>query len=279
MEPERSDSSKTFTYSMKLYTVDDKSYQEALEVAAICNAFTPTIFDVQTQADYTVRFRIDVVKPPTAETIEREFGIDLHYGAGRHRVKRKRYREAVERWWLESLRAPGNYGNLYLGNNHPSEETKEFILGMARRQRVEKEQAIKAEFNSRLAAVRQQNSSSTVEGAKDYWRDAMHDLDKNDPVKKTKARFDAPPGQSKGTTFFQVVTQMRGPKGAQYSRNVRLHETMHLFGLNADHDDPRPSVMSYPYLSHHKEQRVMPDPDDIEQLVYVDNPPSMTSAD
>jgi len=278
-EPERSDKNKTFTYSMKLYTVDDESYQEAREVAAIFDAFTPTVFDVQTQADYTVRFRINVLEPPTAERVEREFGIELHYGAGRHRVRRKRYREAVERWWLESLRAPGNYGNLYLGNNPPSEETKKFILEMARGQRVQKGQAIKEEFEARLAAARQQNSPSAVDDAKDYWRDAMHDLDKNDPVKKTKARFDAPPGQSKGTTFFQVVTQMRGPRGAQYSRNVRVHETMHLFGLNADYTDPRPSVMSYPYLSAHKEKRVMPHADDIEQLVYVDNPPSMTSAD
>jgi hypothetical protein len=72
---------------------------------------------------------------------------------------------------------------------------------------------------------------------------------------------------------------MRGPQGAQYSLNVRVHEMMHLFGLIADYGDVRPTVMSYPYLSAHKQKRVMPNADDIDQLVNVDNPPSMSSVD
>lgn len=277
--PERSDKTKTFTYSLKLYTVDDESYQEAQEVAATFNAFTPTVFDEQTQADYTVRFRINVIAPPSAERVEREFGIKLHYSAGRERIRRKRYREAVERWWLESLKQPGNTANLYLGNNPPSKETKEFLLEMARAaSRTDKHQ-VKIEYQARLDQALQQNSPSAVRAAEDWWHSEMNELAKNDPVKKVKARLDAPLERSRGTTFSHVVTLMRAPRGAQYSLNVRVHEMMHLFGLIADYEDVRPSVMSYPYLSAHQDKRVMPNADDIEQLVNVDNPPSMTSAD
>ena len=54
---------------------------------------------------------------------------------------------------------------------------------------------------------------------------------------------------------------------------------MHLLGLTAHHKDMRPSVMSYSYVGQDKTRSAMPHADDIEQLVYADNPPSMTSVD
>lgn len=200
-EPERSDKTRTFTYSLKLYTVDAESYHEAQEVAATFNAFAPTVFDEQTQADYTVRFRINVIAPPSAERVEQEFGIKLHYSGGRERVRRKRYREAVERWWLESLKQPGNTANLYLGNNPPSKETKEFILEMARAADRTDRHQVKIEYQARRDQALQQNSPSAVSAAENWWRGKMDELTKNDPVKKVKARLNAPLDRSLGTTF------------------------------------------------------------------------------
>ena len=123
-KPVRSDKTQTFTYSLKLYTVDADSFRQAQEVADRLNAFAGTVFDFQTQQDYTVRFHVGVYAPPEPDILERAFGIDLHYKAGRRKLRPQRYREAAERWWLRFLRDPENTGNLFLGDHAPSEETR-----------------------------------------------------------------------------------------------------------------------------------------------------------
>jgi len=95
-----------------------------------------------------------------------------------------------------------------------------------------------------------------------------------------QAGLDAPAEGSRGTTFAHTVVQMRPGRGpAEYNLSIRLHEVMHRMGLNVDHTDLRASVMSYPYLGRNKTKVVMPEADDLVQLVDVDNPPSSTSAD
>jgi hypothetical protein len=279
-EPERSDKTRTFTYSLKLYTVDAESHAQAQEVADTLNAFTATVFDEQTQREYTVRFQIAVYAPPEPDILENAFGVSLHYRAGRKRLRTNKYREAAERWWLQYLRQPGNTGNLYLGDHPPLEETKAFIRETAGGIGANAEENINAETKRRIDEARLQGSTDALEAARDYYRKEMHELRKNPPEEVVQEGLDNPDERSRGTTFSEVVTQMRGPRGpAQYKLNVRVHEIMHLLGLTAHHKDTRPSVMSYSYVAHDKTRSAMPNADDIEQLVYADNPPSTTSVD
>jgi hypothetical protein len=147
--PERSNATRTFTYALKLYTVDEASYAEAEAIAQSLNAFSSSVFDEQTQSDFTVRFRVAVYAPPEPDILERVFGIELRYKTGRKRVRRKRYREAAERWWLRFLREPDNTGNLYLGEGPPSEETKAFIRERGSGTEKGRLAEIKAEFKAR----------------------------------------------------------------------------------------------------------------------------------
>ena len=282
--PERSDQTRTFTYSLKLYTVDAESHAQAQEVAGTLNAFTAPVFDEQTQREYTVRFQIAVYAPPEPDILENAFGVSLHYRAGQKRLRPNRYREAAERWWLQYLRQPGNTGNLYLGDHPPSEDTKAFIRETAGGIGENAEERITAETKRRMDEARLQGSpdaiEAAIEAARDYYRNEMHALRTNPPEEVVQEGLDNPDERSRGTTFSGVVTQMRGPRGpAQYKLNVRVHEVMHLLGLTAHHKDTRPSVMSYSYVGYDKTRSAMPNADDIEQLVYADNPPSMTSVD
>ena len=279
-EPQRSDKTKTFTYSLKLYTVDADSYEQALELAGTLNAYSGTVFDVQTQQDYTVTFHVGVYAPPEPDILENAFGIDLHYAAGRKRLRPGRYREAAERWWLRFLRDPANTGNLFLGDHAPSEETKAYLREVAVAAGDSERNAVKAEFQRRLAAARQQSSANAVEGAKQWYRTEMDKLRKNDAERAVAAALDTPKEGQRGVTLGGSVVRMRPGGGSpQYKASIRLHEIMHLLGLSVDHTDVRPSLMSYPYLQQHQSETVLPQPDDLDQLVNVDNPPSSTSVD
>lgn len=276
-EPERSDKTRTFTYSLELYTVDDESYQEAKAVAATLSAFAPKVTDFMTQQPYTVRFKISVHAPPKPEALEAAFGIDLHYRGGRKRLRPARARAAAERWWVDKMRQPGNTGNLYLGNHPPSKEAKAFITDVAKGTGTSAEQAILQETKSRFD---QAKSPADRQAASDYYHQELHALHENPPEEAAQAGLDEPHPGSKGTTFSGVVTQIRAPGGPQqYQHNIRVHEIMHLLGLNVDHHDNRPSVMSYPHVGRNKTKRLLPSADDITQLVEVDNPPSMNSVD
>jgi hypothetical protein len=164
-KPERSDKTQTFTYSLKLYTVDVDSVRQAQEVADRLNAFTGTVFDFQTQQDYTVRFHVGVYAPPEPDILERAFGIDLHYKAGRRKLRPQRYREAAERWWLGFLRDPEDTGNLFLGERPPSKETKAYIRETAGDAGAADRQAVVLEGRERLKAARQRGSTSAIEAA------------------------------------------------------------------------------------------------------------------
>jgi hypothetical protein len=276
--PERSDKTQTFTYSLKLYTVDEESFAQAQDLAERLNAFSGNAFDFQTQRNYTVLFKVGVFAPPEPDILERAFHVDLHYKTGRRRLRRKKYREAAERWWLWYLREEGNTGNLFLGDQAPSEATKDYIRERAGATGSAEEQAISAEFKRRLDAA--QGSEGAREDARDYYRKEMHKLRKNDPEKTARRALDAPKEGQRGVTLAHSVVRMRGTSGTpEYKTSIRLHEIMHLFGLVFDYEEVHESVMSYPYLQANQDEVVMPKPMDLEQLVDPDNPPSTKSVD
>ena len=244
------------------------------------NAFAGTVFDFQTQQDYTVRFHVGVYAPPEPDILERAFGIDLHYKAGRRKLRPQRYREAAERWWLRFLRDPENTGNLFLGDHAPSEETKAYIRETAGDADAADRQAVVLEGRDRLKAARQQGSASAIEAAVTWYHNEMDKLDKHGPEKRVRAALDTPKEGQRGVTLSHAVVRMRPGGGSpQYKASIRLHEFMHLLGLNIDYTEFRQSVMSYPYLQANESEVVMPQPMDLEQLVDVDNPPSMKSID
>jgi hypothetical protein len=275
-EPTRSDKTQTFTYSLKLYTVDDDSYQEAKEVAATLNAFTSRVTDFMTQRVYTVRFKLSVHPPPKPDVLEAAFGEELHYRVGRKRLRPRRAREAAERWWLGVMRKPGDTGNLYLGNHPPSEETKAYLDEVAKGMGTSSEAALWANTEMQLRAAK---TDADKEAIKAQHRKDLHALRENPPEEAIAATLDNPDPQSRGTTFAGRVLQMRAPRGAQFSLNVRVHEVMHLLGFSTDHTDERVSVMSYPYMTRNRDKSVMPSAADIKQLVEADNPPSLNSID
>ena len=278
--PERSDKTRTFTYSLKLYTIDAESFEQAKEAADRLNAFTGTVFDEQTQSDFTVRFHVGVYAPPEPDILERAFGLDLHYRTGRRRLRPDLYREAAQRWWLRFLKEEGNTGNLYLGDRPPSEETKDFIREQAAGAAQDAREPIVAEFRRRLDEAKRKGSASAIEDARQYYRKEIGKLTEADPEGVVQDRLDTPHPMSRGTTFAHSVVQMHAPRGpAEYRQNVRMHELMHLLGLSVDHRDLRQSLMSYPYVNAHKTELVMPQQQDLEQLVYADNPPATASVD
>jgi hypothetical protein len=76
----------------------------------------------------------------------------------------------------------------------------------------------------------------------------MDNLDKNNPEKAVRAALDTPKEGQRGVTLSHAVVRMRPGGGSpQYKASIRLHEFMHLLGLNIDHAEFRQSVMSYPY--------------------------------
>jgi hypothetical protein len=96
-----------------------------------------------------------------------------------------------------------------------------------------------------------------------------------------KKRLEEPLEASRGTTFAGMVVQMRPRPGSETSHrhSARLHEMMHLLGFSGDYEGARPSLMSYEWVNAHESEVVMPYPDDVEQLVYGDNPPATASVD
>jgi len=279
--PERSNATRTFTYELKLYTVDEASYAEAEAIAKSLNAFSSSVFDEQTQSDFTVRFRVAVYAPPEPDILERAFGVQLRYRTGRRQVRRKRYREAAERWWLRFLREPDNTGNLYLGEGPPSEETKAFIRERGSGREKGRHEEIVEETKDLFKEARRTGAPGGVKAAEDHWRKEHYDLAREDPEGTVKKRLEAPNPSSRGTTFAGMVVQMRPRPGSEtaHRHSARLHEMMHLLGFSSDYEGARPSLMSYDWVNAHESEVVMPYPDDVEQLVYGDNPPATTSVD
>ena len=228
-----------------------------------------------------MRFRVAVYAPPEPDILERAFGVELRYRTGRKRVRRKRYREAAERWWLRFLREPDNTGNLYLGEGPPSEETKAFIRERGSGREKGRRAEIDAELDARLTEARRTGAPGGVEAAKDHWRKEMHDLAREDPEGTVAKRLEEPNPDSRGTTFAGMVVQMRPRPRSEtaHRHSARLHEMMHLLGFSSDYEGARPSLMSYPWVNAHESEVVMPYPDDVEQLVYGDNPPASASVD
>lgn len=280
-EPTRSDKTRTFTYPLKVYTIDEDTYAEAEAVANRLNNFLGKVFDDQTQTDYTVRFAVAVFAPPEPDILEKAFGINLHYRVGRKHVKKRAYRAAAQRWWVQLLRRKGSTGNLYLGTNMPAEVTKEYLRDEARVSEAAQRQALMAELRRKRAAKPQ-----NAEAARNWYRKESAKLEKEGPVQAIQGRLDEPFALegSRGTTFAGSVTQMRpsagAPGSAAYQQNVRLHEFMHLLGLGVDFETLKKSIMSYPNLNElkSKDEILMPEPMDLE-LLYQSNPPSTTSVD
>ena len=273
----RSNRTRTFTYELKLYTVDAESYALAKEAGDTLNTVTHTVWDNQAQADFTVRFAVKVFAPPAPEVLERDLGVELHYRAGRKRLRPHRYQEAAQRWWLETLRQPGDTGNLFLGHNPPSEDTKQFLRELAANAAGSSKAVIEVEFKRRFDAA---TTPAAKEAARDYYREEMHKLATNDPAKLVQQRFDHPVTGSRGTTFANVVVVLSGRGGtAEYKQSTRIHELMHLLGLGFDHQEYEPSVMSYSYLQHNPDKVVTPLPGDIDALVYDYNEPDSRSID
>lgn len=280
--PVRSDTTRTITFPLKVYTIDAESFAQAQTVADTLNAFSGAVFDQLTQSDYKIVFSVAVYAPPEPDILERAFGDKLHYSVGAKRLRKRRYRDAAQRWWVQILRQEGNTGVLYLGDNPPTEVTKAYLLELAAAYENKRMGEIRKQLGTRKDAARQQYSgsalASALDAAENWARGQSTALAYEMKERRTRLtrRLNDPEAfaGSRGTTFDATVIQMRGPGGTEaYKHNVRLHELMHALGLDFEMFDRRESVMSYPYVSEHRWKDTLLSPDvDALYMRYYDAP-------
>jgi len=277
--PIRSDTTQTFTYPLDVYTVDAQSLAEAQAVRDTLNAFQGTILDYDTMQQYTVRFHVRVFPPPDPDVLEKEMGIRLHYRVGKKRLKNRAYQRAAQRHWVKVLSQPGNRQNLYLGQNRPVAETKQYIEDSAAGSRTQLESDTIRQYRQDIQQAEKAGLTDEAERLRTEYHQKLAELRAGET--SVQARLDDPEGiqGSLGSSFPGGVIQMRKPVGSPgteaYQHNVRLHEFMHLLGRSKDPKTLEQTVMSYPFLNKRKatDEVLTPQPADVEGLVRQDNPP------
>lgn len=277
--PLRSDATRTFTYPLEVYTVDAQSLSEAQAVRDTLNAFEGTILDYDTMQEYTVRFHVRVFPPPDPDVLEQEMGIRLHYRVGKKRLKKRAYQRAAQRHWVKVLSQPGNRQNLYLGQNRPVAETKQYIESSAAGSRSRLESDTIRQYRQQIQQAEKAGLTDEADRLRTEYHQKLAELRTGEA--SVQARLDDPEGiqGSLGSSFPGGVIQMRKPVGSPgteaYQHNVRLHEFMHLLGRAEDPKTLEQTVMSYPFLNKRKatDEVLTPQPADIEGLVRQDNPP------
>jgi RHS repeat-associated protein len=238
---------RTVTFEAKVYTIDEQSFAEASEVAATLNHFSKT-FD-QGGVEYRVLFAIAVLAPPEPDILEAKLGTRLHWRAGRQNVKREKYRNAAQRWWISLLKSEAA-SNIYLGENTPIADMKKAILGRGQSMGLSQED---------LRAVRDRLNG----GSKQH---APTGIEVDVPAPATEK-------VSRGTTYLDMAIQMRPMKGGTpeaTKHNIRLHEFLHLLGL-ADADTGE-SLMNYDFVGREdkrggRARKLGPQDQDIEDLL------------
>lgn len=277
--PIRSDATRTFTYPLEVYTVDPQSLAEAQAVRDTLNAFEGTILDYDTMQAYTVRFHVRVFPPPDPDVLEKEMGIRLHYRIGKKRLKKRAYQRAAQRHWVKVLSQSGNRQNLYLGQNRPVAETKQYIESSAAGSRSQLESDTIRHYRQQIQQAEKAGLTDEAERLRGEYHQTLAELRTGEA--SVQARLDDPEGiqGSLGSTFPGGVIQMRKPVGSPgtdaYQHNDRLHEFMHLLGRAEDPKTLEQTVMSYPFLNKRKatDDVLTPQPADVEGLVRQDNPP------
>ena len=240
---------RTVTFEAKIYTIDAQSFAEASEVADTLNQFTKT-FD-QNGVEYRAGFAIAVIAPPEAEVLESRQGINLHRRVGRKSVKREKYKNAAQRWWI-SLLGTEKASNIYLGENTPIAELKKTVLEYGRTMGLSK---------ADLRAV----------------RDRLNNINRNHAPTGIEGDAPAPEVEkvSRGTTYLDIAVQMRAMKSGTpeaTKHNIRLHEFLHLLGL-ADADTGN-SLMDYDVIGREdrkgsKAGKLRPQDKDVENLLNL----------
>ncbi|MBL9135471.1 MAG: hypothetical protein JNK85_06365 [Verrucomicrobiales bacterium] len=238
---------RTVTFEAKVYTVDAQSFAEASETAATLNQFSKT-FD-QDGVEYRVQFAIAVYAPPEADILEAKQGTRLHWRTGRQGVRREKYRNAAQRWWISFLHREAS-SNIYLGENSPSAELKKTVLKRGQSIGLSKQD---------LQAV----------------RDRLNGISKQHATSILETEMSAPANQkvSRGTTYLDLVVQMRPMKSGTSEatrHNIRLHEYLHLLGL--PDVETGESLMNYDFVDREdkrgsRARRLGPQNLDIEGLI------------
>ena len=238
---------RTVTFVAKIYTIDEESFNEAYDVAETLKHFTGSI--TQNGIKYAVKFQIAVFAPPEADILESKLGVNLRYKRGRQRVKKGKYKEAAQQWWIPFLKQDES-SNIYLGETAPSAELKKSILDYGRSLKL-KQEDLKV-IQDRLNNVDKSHAS-------------IGDPSMVAPNNTIEV--------SRGTTYLGLAVQMRPMKSGLSEAgkyNLRLHEFFHLFGLD-DVDQGR-SIMNYDFiLAENKRagrtQKVKPQNEDIKSLI------------
>ncbi|MCK6499884.1 MAG: RHS repeat-associated core domain-containing protein, partial [Nitrospira sp.] len=238
---------RTVTFEAKVYTIDQQSFEEASDTAATLNQFSKT-FD-QDGVEYRVQFAIAVYAPPEPDILEAKQGTRLHWKTGRQRVRREKYRNAAQRWWISFLQREAA-SNLYLGENTPAADLKKAVL----------------KHGQSIGLSRKDLQSV---------RDRLNGISKQHATSLFEADMAAPANEvvSRGTTYLEMVVQMRPMKSGTSEankHNIRLHEFLHLLGLaDAETGD---SVMNYDFVGREGKRgasarKLGPQDQDIENLI------------
>lgn len=281
--------SKTITYSLKIYTISSETFEEATEVASTLNAFEGNMINDKGES-YKVQFDIAVFAPPEADVLEEQFGMKLRFKYGKKSIREHKYQDAAQKWWLLYLKKSDNEGNLYLGENSPIKDVKDFVIDSFK-------QEILRHKNSITKSIRTATRSGNEEKAEEY-RNKYRKFLKDEPNyleyyrKRLNAglsiglpsessageQFDSSEDTansaslttevSRGTTYINTIIEMRRFRGGSdvEKHNVRLHEFFHLLGLPEFNEEYVESIMNYQFVKKNSNKKLTPQPFDISVL-------------